>query len=164
MEDFNEDVLTDSLIQTEKGEAILRKLINHLYIYIYNTSEYALQLWKNDEVQAGENATYRPAEKNISDVDLYAKLVSSMDLDHEVNQCDEAEQLYEKWGYNKNTYSLVISRIVNMGQHGDEFIDEVEDGVLDALEEYDDYAYFRKLLINMGGEDLQDYIYGGSIL
>ncbi|MFV0396154.1 MAG: hypothetical protein ACK5LC_17500 [Coprobacillaceae bacterium] len=162
MEDFDENALTDILIQSEKGESILRKLINHLYIY--NTSEYALQLWESDEVQAGESAAYRLAEKNISDVDLYARLVSSMDLDHEVYQCEDAERLYEKWGDNKNTYSLVISRIVNMGQHGDEFIDEVEGGVLAALEEHDDYAYFRKLLINMGGEDLHDYMYGGSIL
>lgn len=161
-EDFDEDELVDSLIQTEKGEAILRKLINHLYSY--NTSEYTLQLWANDEVQAGERAAYRLAEKNISDVDLYAKLVSSMDLDHEVNQYEDSESLYEKWGYNKNTYSLVISRIVNMGQHGYEFIDEFEGYVLAALEEYDDYANFRKLLINMGGEDLQDYMYDGVMI
>ncbi|MDF9824942.1 hypothetical protein M2475_001364 [Breznakia sp. PF5-3] len=162
MEGFDEDVLTDNLIQTEKGESILRKLINHLYLY--NTSSYALQLWKNDEVQAGERAAYRLAEKNISDVDLYAKLVSSMDLNHEVNQCEDAMHLYEKWGYNKNTYSLLISRIVNLGQYGDEFIEEVEEDVLVALEEYEDYAYFRKLLINMGGGDLQGYMFGEIIL
>lgn len=138
--------LADILIETEEGQELMRDLINHLYSY--NCTDYSKNLWINDEIQAGEILSYNLAATNKEDVPLYAKIVSSMDLDHEVNQIEDTMRLMEKWGINEYTYPLIVGRIINPGQHGDELLDEIRDDIIEALEENGDYDKFLNLLLD----------------
>jgi hypothetical protein len=78
-------------------------------------------IWDEDEEHVGGAIARELALYNKANVALYAKFLSSNDLNHEVYQEQDIDEIMSKWGVCRETYPLAVVRWLAPGQHGDSF-------------------------------------------
>lgn len=87
-------------------------------------------IWDNEEEHAGGAIARELALYDKSNVALFARFISSNDLNHEVYQAEDMEAVVKKWGPCRETYSVVAARWLTPGQHRYEFdYDAVSDTI-----------------------------------
>lgn len=107
-------------------------------------------IWVDDEEQGGCLVSFALALYDKKYCELFAECLVNQDLDHEVNQNDYIQEVFEKWGACKETALLVAARINNSGQHGPEIVG-------DMLSEYEDLSDYLEGLIDEEDEESSFY-------
>jgi len=118
-EDFRsmDEYIACNAIKFPELHGLMRKLVAG--ITAYNNAEWPL--WDQDEEHAGGAIARELALSNKEDVVLYARFVSSNDLNHEVYQSEDMCDILAKWGPCQETYALAAARWLTPGQHRYEF-------------------------------------------
>lgn len=112
---------------------LMREFVD--YITDYNNQT---PLWDNEEHVGGAIAR-ELALYHKSDVILFARFITSNDLNHEVFQAEDMENVVEKWGACRETYSVIVARWLTPGQHRYEFD---YDSVIDSIKSKEDANVF----------------------
>ncbi|MEX6626238.1 hypothetical protein [Tenacibaculum salmonis] len=107
------------------------------YLKITDNGEYDSRIWEDCENPLGTEAILSLVSKDKKWMPEYINFLRTCDLDHEVNQGGDMEELIEQYGWNKETCSLAIARLITCcGQHGSEqFEDLLENGLSDYIQE-----------------------------
>ena len=125
-------------------------------------------VWDNEEEAAGGAMARELALNNKSDVILFARFISSNDLNHEVYQAEDMESVVAKWGACRETYSVAVARWLTPGQHRygfdyDPIIDSIksEDDVtifMDAVVQWFDEGWFLPYNIDNSRDDVAELL------
>ncbi|WBX74179.1 hypothetical protein PG913_02855 [Tenacibaculum pacificus] len=107
------------------------------YLKVTDDGEYDSRIWEDCENPLGTEAILSLVSKDKKWMPEYINFLRTCDLDHEVNQGGDMEELIEQYGWNKETCSLAIARLITCcGQHGSEqFEDLLENGLSDYIQE-----------------------------
>ncbi len=107
-------------------------------------------IWDNEEEAAGGAIARELALHNKSDVILFARFISSNDLNHEVYQGEDMDDVVDKWGACRETYSVAVARWLTPGQHRYEFD---YDPFIASIKSEDDVKAFMDAVEQWFGEE-----------
>lgn len=157
MDDFRsvDEAIAVNAIKYPELHPLMRQAIEAI---ITATGKGTSKMWEDDQEQTGGAIARELALHNKEDIELYARYVATNDMDHPVYQYDDMEAVIEKWGIGKDTYPIMaINGLVNPGQHGDEFIDEYKDQLLELFKNTDEADAFIRACARAGIEGWNAY-------
>lgn len=124
--------LAEEAIQYPELHDKMREIVR--LITKLNDHTYSYAIWEDEQVQAGGGFATELAITNLSDVMLYARYVSTNDLNHEVDQAGNMADIIGTWGWNKDTYAVLAARFFTPGQFADEFMEGESEDIIASLD------------------------------
>ena len=128
-------------------------IVDRVVAILVSAGEYQ-SVWEDDETQLGEPMVSLLALMDREFIPAYTKLLAVWDMDHEVEQLEAIEAIFDAHGVCEETEALLFCRVVtNPGQHSGDQLNDLFPKLQAHYGNFGKSALFRKIVTQLHALD-----------